>query len=207
MAGPAVRDLPRPLPNHRENLTPVGFVLQARKYSDWMNDLYHPSHHHCMDKPNDKEFPGRKTLPHNPPLGIDISRETFFITICLANRFSKISLAKEDIARPLIDTVAHRNKNHTWWCSTFVVMPDHVHGLFRFPNDSERNRTMQKTMGNWKSWTARSLGIKWQRGWFDHRLRSDEKERETAEYICNNPVRSGLAKTVDAWPYRFVADS
>jgi putative transposase len=159
-----------------------------------------------MDKPHDKTFPQRKTLPHNPPPGIDISRETFFITVCLADRFPEKPLTKADIAFPLIDTVVRRNENHTWWCSTFIVMPDHVHGLFRFPSDAERNCSMQKTMGNWKSWTARSLGIKWQRGWFDHRLRNHEKECETAEYIRNNPVRSGLAKTADDWPYHFVAE-
>jgi len=36
------------------------------------------------------------------------------------------------------------------------------------------------------------MGIKWQRDFFEHRLRSDESWREKADYILANPVRKGL---------------
>ena len=163
---------------------------------------------HIKMKPShNNPLPQRKKLPHDPPFRIDATRETFFITICLAQRTSENSLAKGEIATPLIDTVRHRNEPQVWWCSTFVIMPDHVHGLFRFPNiDPVQNQTMRKAIRNWKSWTAKSLKIKWQRNWFDHRLRTDEKEHDTAEYIRNNPVRAGLVKNAADWPFHFIAE-
>ncbi|NOY00721.1 MAG: hypothetical protein GXP30_13480 [Verrucomicrobia bacterium] len=153
------------------------------------------------------KYPKRKQLPHDIPLAIDASRQVFFITVCLADRSGKTSLASDSLAIPLIDTVIHRNKNHTWWCSTFMIMPDHIHGLIRFSNSNfAQEQSMRKAMLNWKSWTAKTLGIKWQRDWFDHRLRSDESEYEKSTYIRNNPVRSGLVKNPDDWPYRFVVE-
>lgn len=41
----------------------------------------------------------------------------------------------------------------------------------------------------------------WQRGFFDHVLRSDESYREKWEYVLANPVRAGLVLQVGAWPY------
>jgi hypothetical protein len=35
----------------------------------------------------------------------------------------------------------------------------------------------------WKRWTARQMGIEWQRDFFEHRLRSDESLREKTDYI------------------------
>jgi hypothetical protein len=56
----------------------------------------------------------------------------------------------------------------------------------------------------WKRWTARHLGIVWQRDFFEHRLRSDESWREKADYILANPVRKGLVKSAEDWAYVFI---
>ena len=80
-------------------------------------------------------------------------------------------------------------------------MPDHVHALLSFP--PSRN-TVQQTITLWKRWTARQLGIEWQRDFFEHRLRSDERWREKADYILANPVRKGLVTDVSLWPYVFL---
>src|SRR5205814_7592098 len=42
-------------------------------------------------------------------------------------------------------------------------------------------------------------------GIFDHRLRHDESEAEKFEYIRQNPVRAGLIREEDEWPYVFPA--
>ena len=79
-------------------------------------------------------------------------------------------------------------------------MLDHVHLLVSFSEDSE----IEKLIRNWKHWTARHLNFRWQRDFFEHRLRSDESLDEKAAYILENPVRSGLPATPENWPYRFV---
>lgn len=76
-------------------------------------------------------------------------------------------------------------------------MPDHVHLLVRFAPDPG----MQRVMAAWKRYTARHLGLQWQRDFFDHRLRNDRAVRRTADYIRLNPVRAGLIEEAAAWPY------
>jgi len=50
---------------------------------------------------------------------------------------------------------------------------------------------------------ARKSGVSnlWQKGYYDHVLRSGKSLDEAAWYVFLNPVRAGLAKTVHEWPY------
>ena len=57
----------------------------------------------------------------------------------------------------------------------------------------------------WKEYTAKRLGLHWQRDFFDHRLRTDESFREKADYILMNPVRAGLCKSPGEWPHVWIA--
>ena len=41
----------------------------------------------------------------------------------------------------------------------------------------------------------------WQRGFFDHLLRSDESYAQKWNYVRENPVRAGLVRNADDWPY------
>ena len=81
-------------------------------------------------------------------------------------------------------------------------MPDHVHFLLSFPCE----RRLQNTVSKWKEWTAKSLRITWQRGFFEHRLRREESYSEKADYIMLIPIRAGLVATTQAWPHLFIAD-
>ncbi len=85
----------------------------------------------------------------------------------------------------------------------FVVMHDHVHGLFFFPPAE----TMQNVVSAWKRLTARRYGIRWQRDFFDHRIRNEAEYTEKSSCIRMNPVRKGFAGTPGAWPYAWTADS
>jgi REP element-mobilizing transposase RayT len=143
----------------------------------------------------------RKRLPHETPLGIAPEEATFFITICAGGRGSD-DLVRGDCATSLLDVVRHRQESGAWWCRLFLVMPDHVHGLIRFPSPEH---PMMGEIAAFKKFTARTLGIRWQRGFFDHRLRHDESEREKADYILRNPERAGLVAQWEQWPHCFMA--
>lgn len=41
----------------------------------------------------------------------------------------------------------------------------------------------------------------WQRGFFDHVLRSDESYAQKWEYVRNNPIRAGLVRDADVWNF------
>lgn len=147
-------------------------------------------------------FPQRKPLPHEVPLWVDPQKETYFITVCCQTKGPN-QLAQNDIALPLLDTVRFRNEQFIWFAHVFLVMPDHVHALLSFP---PAEHTLQQRITLWKRWTARQLGIAWQRDFFEHRLRSEESWREKADYILANPVRKGLVKEPKDWPYVFIPE-
>jgi hypothetical protein len=41
----------------------------------------------------------------------------------------------------------------------------------------------------------------WQRGFFDHLLRSEESYAQKWDYVRGNPVRAQLVEKVEDWPY------
>jgi putative transposase len=82
-------------------------------------------------------------------------------------------------------------------------MPDHAHLLLSFPEGGKR---IQTVVSKWKGWTTKTIGIRWQRDFFEHRLRREESFREKADYILDNPLRAGLISRAEDWPYVFIAE-
>ena len=72
--------------------------------------------------------------------------------------------------------------------------------LFR----SRANRGLATTVKNWKKFVAGEHSVRWQRDFFDHRLRDHHELKEKTSYILMNPVRKGLCeRAVDwKWVYR-----
>ena len=146
--------------------------------------------------------PTRKTLPHEVPLWLDPNKEDYFVTICCQKRGSN-QLAIPLVGPALIETIKHRDDRQIWYAHLAVVMPNHVHLVVSF---GRIDRRTQAIVSKWKEWTAKSLGIHWQRDFFEHRLRKDQSFREKADYVLANPVRAGLVRDWSDWPYTFVAD-
>jgi putative transposase len=150
----------------------------------------------------------RRTLPHEPPLSVRTDNAVFFLTICCDPR-SHNQLCHPEVSRRLFEAMAFYNDAGQWWAHFALLMPDHLHmltsfpesGRARSPNAPRRTPTMAAVISALKRYTARQFGIHWQRDFFDHRLRGDDSAREKEEYIRQNPVRAGLVKTADDWPY------
>lgn len=79
----------------------------------------------------------------------------------------------------------------------FLLMPDHLHAIMAVP----RVDGLSEAIRSWKRLTARTHGIRWQRNFFDHRLRSREALETKARYIRENPVRAGLVDCAEDWPH------
>ena len=142
-------------------------------------------------------LPDRKWLRHDVPAWVSPEAAVFFVTLCCKPRGHN-QLCTQEIAGPLFETVKHRVDRNAWFPYVFLLMPDHVHALLSF---HPQGAGMKEVISLWKSWTARQLGIRWQRGFFDHRLRNDENHRDKANYIMLNPVRAGLVNHPSDWPY------
>jgi putative transposase len=146
--------------------------------------------------------PTRKQLPHEVPLWIHPDREDYFITVCCRER-GRNQLADPTVGVALIDTIKHRNDRQIWYAHLAVIMPDHLHLIVSF---GRIDTPIQTVVSKWKEWTAKSLSIRWQRDFFEHRLRKDESFREKADYVLANPVRAGLVNRWNDWPYTFIAE-
>ena len=44
-------------------------------------------------------------------------------------------------------------------------------------------------------------GPHWQKGFFDHVIRSEESYEQKWVYVRDNPVRAGLVRSAEDWPY------
>jgi putative transposase len=96
-----------------------------------------------------------------------------------------------------LESAVHYHASMRWWIRLFLLMPDHVHALIAFP----KTEAMPDVIRMWKGYQTKAHGIAWQTGFFDHRLRSGESEGQKTDYIRRNPVRAGLAKSPEEWPY------
>ena len=45
------------------------------------------------------------------------------------------------------------------------------------------------------------ITVHWQKGFFDHVIRSEESYNEKWLYVRDNPVRAGLVRSAEDWPY------
>src|SRR5256714_15130592 len=93
-----------------------------------------------------------------------------------------------------------------WFVGDYLLMPDHVH-LFVRP--APNAKLLAEWMKSWKSISARRLKPTlrwhdhlWQDDYFDRFLRSAESYTDKWNYVANNPVRKGLCRRSEDWPWR-----
>ncbi len=139
--------------------------------------------------------PIRQRLPHNPPEWV-APEAKIFVTVCAKKRRTN-TLCVPGLAEEIADSVAFRVQRVQWDVPLFLLMPDHLHMIARFNAEVG----VQKVMTDWKRFTARQLGVEWQRDFFEHRLRGPDEVERKAEYIRQNPARTGLTECAEDWPY------
>jgi REP element-mobilizing transposase RayT len=101
-------------------------------------------------------------------------------------------------AMALLDAARFYHDQRKWHIALWLLMPDHFHAILGFPRDV----VMADLFKHWKRYTARQLGIDWQDGFFDHRLRNAQEENAKHHYIRHNPVRKNLCERPEDWPHQ-----
>jgi REP element-mobilizing transposase RayT len=83
-------------------------------------------------------------------------------------------------------------------------MPDNIHLFAGFGPESISVSSWLKSFKNTISKTLTNAtfgGPHWQKGFFDHVIRSEESYEQKWLYVRENPVRAGLVVTAEEWPY------
>mgnify|MGYP001818803087 FL=1 len=86
----------------------------------------------------------------------------------------------------------------------FVVMPDHVHWMLQLSDGEDLSDIVARTKGRSAlriNSARRRRGSLWQAGFHDHAVRRDENIENLANYTVLNPVRAGLVKRREDYPY------
>ncbi len=125
----------------------------------------------------------------------------YFITVCCDRRGSN-QLCNEETSRTLFDTARIYHERGRWNLTLLLLMPDHWHGLVGV----DGRDSLSQLIRDYKRITAKIAGIRWQRNFFDHRLRHDESLAAKFAYICQNPICAGLISGERNWPYVLIPD-
>ena len=85
----------------------------------------------------------------------------------------------------------------------YCFMPDHLHVLNEGTADDSDGKRFIKAFKQYSGYYYSQTYRKtlWQRYGFEHVLRDDEVTIQVAKYILANPVRAGLAETVEQYPF------
>jgi len=98
------------------------------------------------------------------------------------------------IARIVVDALLHFD-GERYLLDAFVVMPNHVHVLFRLAP----GLLLEDVIQSWKSFSAKKInqalgreGVLWQRDYWDRIVRDGDHRVNIGNYIVKNPVRAKL---------------
>lgn len=133
------------------------------------------------------------------------ARKVFFVTTNLKRGLLPFtSKERELLCHALVEVRTSRR----FQLAGFVVMPDHLH-LLVLPHAED---TVSSLVQGLKYATARKVnaerrrqGTLWQKGFFDHFMRTPKEFFETLDYMHQNPVRKRLARTPAEWRWSSAA--
>jgi putative transposase len=171
---------------------------------------------------SDKELPQRQ----NPSSGVHVQlSQSNIVLLTITTEKREPWLANETAHQLLCQTWSEAT---AWLVGDYLLMPDHLH-LFCAPRDLKF--TIETWMTYWKREfslkrkrlagtlappissaadggarlpTSRLILPDWKfqsRGWH-HRLRDGENYSEKWIYVQENPIRKGLVKRIEDWPFK-----
>ena len=146
-------------------------------------------------------------------------RGLFFVTKCLLPR-SPILISRSDDspADIIVSAIIDEVKSSRLRLAAFCVMPDHWHALMA-PNADESKEEVRpqgraptlglgQTMLRLNTWISRQTNpmlrqhsCRWQKGYYETRIRTGRQFTFVCHYIEENPVRAGLKTDNAEWPW------
>ncbi len=126
----------------------------------------------------------------------------YYLTVCTDER--RAILSNHDIHESFV-RFARNAKDRQVFVGRYVIMPDHVHLFAAFTAQSP---SLSMWIKSWKNALSKGLSQMnippphWEKGFFDHVLRSADSYEQKWLYVCENPVRAGLVNRWEDWPYQ-----
>lgn len=144
----------------------------------------------------------------------DAAGATYFFTLTLQDRSARWLVDHIDVLRA---AVKHVKARHPFDIEAMVVLPEHLHALWRLPVDdkdfSTRWMLVKQTFtqllmanGVLDDASGAQRGLKkernlWQRRFWEHQIRDEDDFARHVEYIHYNPVKHGWVSRAVEWPH------
>jgi REP element-mobilizing transposase RayT len=125
----------------------------------------------------------------------------YSLTFC--TNFRARVFVEREVVELVLAQFLRAAREETFSVLAYCFMPDHVHFLAQGDSASSDGRRLI-TLGKQYAGYAYSkkYGQKlWQPWGFERVLRNDEASAIVARYIVENPVRAGLVKSVEEYPF------
>jgi putative transposase len=135
---------------------------------------------------------------------------TYFFTVNLLDRRQRLLVEHVDALR---DAFGQTHAQRPFEILAIVVLPDHLHCLWRLPAGDADNATRWRSIktrfsralpsGERRCARRRMKGERgiWQRRYWEHLIGNDHDLQAHVDYIHINPVKHGHAARAVDWPY------
>jgi putative transposase len=128
-------------------------------------------------------------------------RPLYFVTCCTYRR--RPHLASDRVHEAFVKFTTRAQDDFGVAVGRYVILPDHLHLFVALPDSVKLGDwvgTLKRVLERSVECSGSNVPI-WQRGFFDHVLRSNESYAEKWNYVRENPVRAGLVSQANDWPY------
>ena len=137
-----------------------------------------------------KTLPVRKSIRLFPENYLGFQH--YFVTLCCFHRQNLFS--NDKLCRQVLDLLRSEGFARGFHVHAYCVMPDHLHFM---AEGMDAKSNLLHFMKSFKIKTSREFAAResrslWQRGYYEHILRSGESLESVAWYIWLNPVRKRL---------------
>ena len=122
----------------------------------------------------------------------------YFITVCTFDR--KAILANPNVHEQF-DLFCRKSCTRGIAFGRYVIMPDHIHCFVRVATELKIGTTIRLLKRSLSS-KIESAPPHWQPGFFDRVIRRGESYADKWEYVRMNPVRKGLVRLPEEWPFQ-----
>lgn len=135
----------------------------------------------------------------------------YFFTVTLARRHGNDLLVQH--IPELREAFRQTRCDHPFQMDAIIVLPDHLHCLWRLPLADDDFPTRWRLIkarfssrlpaGEQTSPSRQRKGERgiWQRRYWEHVIRDEKDFRHHLDYIHYNPVKHGYVKAAKDWPY------
>jgi len=130
-----------------------------------------------------------------------LENQVYFVTTTTKGRRELFST--EESVRFILDILEELRNGGAAKIYAFVIMPDHLHLILK-PEKESLSKIMQKIKGKSSrliNQMENTIGNLWQKEYYERAIRDEKDLTEKYNYIIYNPVKSGLSKSPEEYPY------